>query len=449
MKKLILATVSAAVLFVASAAVAQSNTATITQSGPGQSGTITQSAASNSTSTIDQVGNGNKANTTQKGAAASPPGDKNFSQVVQSGQLDTATVTQAGNQSTSRIDQTASSNGATATVDQKRNNNASQIDQSAAGTANVTQDRTQEGFFLLAGAPNQISNLSTITQGVASGTAGASVRQAGELNDSIITQLGDSDAFVDQTGIYNHSTVIQNGGNGLAIVTQSPGSFHVVPPSTGRGDNFSTVLQNGASTAIVLQENDLPSDGAPSNDSTIFQQGDGNDARVTELGNNNTSVVNQFVSNSVAYVLQIGQENRSTINQFAVTAAYADQRGQRNTSTIDQTGASNRTSAYGSAYPYAANVWQWGDDGKSSIVQSGLNNLADITQRAGSSFAKSVLLQSGSFNTAFVDQGGANNYSKIIQSGDSNTATVTQLVGSNVSSTILQSGTGGVATVAQ
>ena len=257
------------------------------------------------------------------------------------------------------------------------------------------------------------------------------------------------DAYVDQSGIYNHSTVTQNGSNAFAIVTQSPGSFHVVPPSAGRGDNFSTVLQNGASTAIVLQENDLPSDGAPSNDSAIFQQGDGNDAKVTELGNNNTSIVNQNVGNASAYVLQIGQENLSTVNQSAVTAAYADQRGQRNTSSIDQTGASNRTSADGSAYPYAANVRQWGDDGKSSIIQSGLNNLADITQRAGSSFAQSVLLQSGSFNTAFVDQGGANNYSKIIQSGDSNKATVTQLIGSNVSSTILQFGTGGVAIVAQ
>lgn len=245
-------------------------------------------------------------------------------------------------------------------------------------------------------------------------------------NVSNVDQTGnDADATVLQTGNGNNSDVNQDANHANAEVTQRG------------GPNMSTINQNsgadgaagGPSANAVIQQISSPTGGAL-NTATITQNAISS-AFSNQIGNGNTATITQD-GESLA-----PQELPSSF------AAFVEQIGLNNTATISQPGAEN-----------TATSRQYGNDGNSIIAQDGVagtpfvNNVARVSQEAGSDNAFSSVIQNGQDNTADVLQFGANNESWVTQNGSSHVADVKQYSSDN-DSTVIQSGTGNTAAVNQ
>jgi hypothetical protein len=335
-------------------------------------------------------------------------------------------------------------------VEQFGDQNDSLVDQSSStGTVSVSQ--TTDGINPTSPrdrfGDTVRSNFSRVTQSNTGETV-ATLTQNGQLNRSDINQSnasGAANATVDQDGIFNNSDIVQTAA-GTANVTQA-GDY---------GDNDSqidqsadgalaTVTQNGDSTAPTY---------FPSNQSSITQASAAI-ADVEQTGQQNMSNIMQQAGadGALATVRQTnpnasagaGDINTSMITQSSLTSAFVEQIGEGNTSLVNQSGT-NATLATNTVA--AVEISQLGDDGYSRVEQSGTGNEASLTQLAGSSGAYSEIDQSGSDNFATVMQGGMDNESYVDQSGSGNTAIVSQMSDGNIS-TITQAGTTNTATVTQ
>jgi len=244
--------------------------------------------AQDNDSSIDQVGNGNGATVTQAGADNESTIEQ-FAQGTSSGQpvAASATVTQTGDDNVSHLDQNAFFGDHEATITQVGDENYSAINtQNGGGTAEVYMegDRNQlvawdrNTDFDASGAANQkndnVFDLDILgsdnTVGMRQEFATATVNLDGSGN---IVSLSQKSAASGVAADYHKATIDVDGGDNMISVWQGPdwgasgvnnvadvdllngSSFNTVDIRQRGSDNLSTVMVDGMNnTATVVQQ---------------------------------------------------------------------------------------------------------------------------------------------------------------------------------------------------
>ena len=245
-------------------------------------------------------------------------------------------------------------------------------------------------------------------------TAGAAY--AGNVAD-IIQSGGTNSGNIDQhTGNSNTSKFKQTGNNNTASVVQN-GNSNVAGRTNGSAPLFGRMWQDGNSNSIdilqtgnangIVQHKGVSPDGNPYNDGNFYQEGDRNQAKITQHGGS-------------------GQSNGvDEINQIANHGGGSP----TNKLTILQQGASS--GAYGadvvqpSDYSFAWNFI-------STVNQTntgGPTNTLTLTQKGGIYDRENKIAradQNGTGNTGSVSQNGYLNYTGTFsQTGSNNDADIT------------------------
>jgi hypothetical protein len=389
MKSIILGSVSTAALLFASAAFADGNSSTITQIGTSQNAIVDQTQSSggavaqitqgladadaNNAATVTQGGSGAQASVTQSQGGYGVAAPSNTSTSDQEGAGDNLTVVQVGN-NTSSIAQTSNSVGEYALVGQSNNFNSSTIvqagqsefalvnqEEGTGNNASISQSGTGAGNVTPVG-----SDRSNIVPG-----PGDLVLSENVPGDSVLpgapnlTRYGVTGAAVDQVGSNNIGAVSQQGTQNFADVSQEN--------DTAPGGNIGTVIQGS---------------GVSYSDGVMYQLGQNNIASINQSGGGSTySTIWQNGNSNQAYSTQVG----SNVSEIAQ----------------GQNGASAHIGNIpdpGSATPVNndyASVTQGGGD-TSLVNQTGNNDNAQVSQQAAN--ATSTVTQGGSFNVAVVRQ---------------------------------------------
>lgn len=335
MNRFLFTTASAAALLVAAPALAQDNQSTVDQTGSGAVATVNQTGA-NDISDIDQTGGGTvtvdqdgvtgSTSTVTTGADDRPPES-------------TVTVTQSD-------DGTSSAATSQANVSTVIQDNVNGFGLSGTGsTVSVEQHHNAAG----AG-----QNSSYVQQGRNAVSGQVSVFQSGGENVSTYTSTTstDNDANINQLGLKNTSTVIQNFQNGGALATVN---------QTGAGGGTNTVYIEQVSAGFSAS----PPEFALGAQASAAQNGSGNTSNIYQTGYSETVATANFASSD-----QQGDDNTSDITQTGVDA-FADltQVGSGNESTISQGGSGN-----------SATVSQMSDGNISTVTQGGTGNSAVVNQ---------------------------------------------------------------------
>jgi hypothetical protein len=383
MKRAIFAGVSAGVLLFAGAALAAGNNASIDQIGATQTATIDQTASSSdgvatvhqsdayNLANVTQGGSGNHADVTQnQGAFGAVRNPSNISNSNQQGVNGGATVVQVGN-NTSTINQYTGSVGEHALVGQSNNGNSSNIGQSGQSEFAVVNQQDGSG-----------NNATVAQSGTGDGeTGGALIATAahgpGNLrwhenvpNTSVlpnagsgVTLFGPIGAAVDQIGSNNTGLLNQAGYQNFADIAQ--------------GDSDGSNSTNN--TASIAQAG-----GVYYSDAVVYQRGQFNIASISQVGAGSSySTVWQNGNSNQAYSAQTGS-NHSVIEQgFSGEGSYAAGPANNEYASVNQAGGGNNTSL----------VQQLGSFDTATVTQFGSNATASIVQHAG-----------GSFNTATIHQ---------------------------------------------
>lgn len=384
--------------------VGSSNTATLTQDGPGSKANLGE---------ITQQGTGNTATTTQSNGAVS-----NLSQIFQGYDLtdvssNTATVNQdAGQRNEALVKQF--SNGNKATVTQTGINST---DNKAFVTQGDGSDPT-----------GQANNLAKIEQlGLSTGNS-ATVIQTGKNTNNAGVEIYQSNnstdniAFVHQiSGEGSNSRIYQTNGSNLnnAKVIQY-GNYHeaVIDQAGYAGtvsNNFSEINQ-GISTSASDHNRTFThqTTGATSSTITVNQNtlvgGQFNDALVEQIGGTlNQALVNQQGSHNAAGLVQTGAGS--------------------NTATIGQTGDYNVVKGVGvymaPDYPSLSSALQNGSGNSMTVTQTStgattsasLNNTAMLSQIGTNVLTVSQTINVGAIagNLATANQTGMNNQAIVQQ----------------------------------
>lgn len=249
-------------------------------------------------------------------------------------------------------------------------------------------------------------------------------------SESTVDQIGvNQDAFVNQTdGNEGRSFITQAGENNIARVRQhddSGGGAWTIPSNTSVINQFTTPGGSPiGARASVEQWGFAAAD--PGNVSTITQANDGTAmqrARVEQDGMNNSSLIEQGLTNAVRGAMVDGLPTTATRHG---QTADVSQVGNDNDSVVDQRGDD------GTAW-----VTQLGDDNMSDVSQAGFDNYADVNQEGIGN--TSYITQDANFGDAKVMQLGNDNYSTISQLLRANFAVAeVDQFGSNNSSSITQ-----------
>ena len=349
MKQLILSFVATMSI---SAAIAQNNSATLSQNGSSNNSSTTQSGQSQ-IANVDQMGVGHKSTTTQTGA---------FQQnvdVIQSGNYNTAISHQdnaAGTGNFVKITQTTTGvGGNTATADQSGKNMQATILQNGNNKNNLAVVK-QSGPVSVPGLYNPY------------------LGNAGDGQVAYITQLGGNNnrAFITQQsdfgqGLVNTATIKQMmGDDNLATINQlnSVGFLEV-----------GTITQAGSRNIGLIDQTNVY---ASRETATLTQTGSDNKGYLRQ----DIQTTGTYVVNNVITALQQGNFNQLDMRQGG---------GSGNTATLSQLGNHNVIAGLtGSADPAIA-------------IQKGDNNVLNVTQ-------------TGDYNTAHISQIGTGNTGTITQS---------------------------------
>lgn len=262
----------------------------------------------------------------------------NTSTVDQTGNDNTATVTQDGDGNVASIEQ--ASNDSDATQDQDGNNNNAVLEQVSGwpvpGTAviNETGSQTQDG------TDNQAELMQWSNEGFG-GNTGIQL-QEGIANNAIAWQYSiDSDvsqtqdgtgnkARIYQVGFENSATQKQEGDDNWAAIDEQASSESEGGNTAYQGQfgsrNKSLIAQYGAEglkTAIgnlasVTQDGDDNWAGEGYNNGGlfgIFQAGDYNEAEITQDGDENEASIYQYGNLNDASIDQDGNSNVATVTQ--------------------------------------------------------------------------------------------------------------------------------------
>ncbi|MFS2214285.1 hypothetical protein ACCD08_07245 [Telluria sp. Tellsp104] len=257
-------------------------------------------------------------------------------------------------------------------------------------------------------------------------------------------------ASITQIGNNNHV-----GGPGAT----SGGIYQILAP---RGGARATVSQTGSDNNAGITQNGRLGGNSPPVEAVITQQGNGNDATITQTNAfSNDVTVDQNGSANLARLRQVGTGDASL---------HVTQNGSGNTATVDhlgsshggpqvtQTGEGNTVSLYADNLlgPGAritqdgsmnnANVLLVGFDIMLTLSQQGVGNVANASV-SGTSYAD--ISQNGSYNLANLTQANGFQKASIAQIGNSNSATVTQTLQAYYVGNVSQTGAGNWSNVYQ
>jgi hypothetical protein len=314
------------------------NNGVITEKGTSNTGVVDQLKGNQNNGNVDQTGNLNEAYLTQgmvenyydapynissamaasnnTGVIVQKGGNKNYTELVQVGNVNAANISQDGSKNiaygyqgwpfgfwgetyaTSHL----SSSNSNISITQLQNSNEGAVwqyggDKNSAtigqnGLSNVA--RISQGFIY----NDEAYNFSHPVYNVNNNTA--SISQVGDNNTGKLFQLGDGNSFsLTQTG--NHNTVglaagglleardgyFQQDGNGNNFYGTQDGGATLKNTSGQTGNsNLINMSQGANDMAEIIQDGDL-------NQAFLTQGGGGQDATITQMGSVNTSVVNQ------------------------------------------------------------------------------------------------------------------------------------------------------------
>ena len=377
------------------------------------------------------------------------------------------TVNQPGSNNSASSDQSSGTNELT-TINQISSSNVATVTQGGLGDqATITQD-TDGTYTASSATVTQIGqngvvevnqhgfNNATVTQGAFSVGETAYVSQTGynpgsgaTLQQNGLSQSG----WILQTGQFNLSTVIQNGSGGYAgplfenvidgIQNADDFGGRVGGGSEQVGNyNTSVIDQEGAASLAVTEATGTGNfqsitQGAAANQATAFQSlfGDNNTGEITQAGGASWSGNTVYGSGNTILVFQNGAST-SLIGQ----GTHVDQFGIG----FDE----------GTPVNYAsATVSQTGDGHMSTIEQFSSASATVVQISSGDSAPDTSSVTQGSgatWSQATVNQYGSNGFSYIDQEGAANIASLTQdSGGGNDGSSIVQTGQSNVASVDQ
>ncbi|WP_028238947.1 hypothetical protein [Stutzerimonas azotifigens] len=270
----------------------------------------------------------------------------------------------------------------------------------------------------------------------------AAITQTGQDNWARVYQAsswGNSHTNVEQDGTGNLASIDQRGdvlwvdasqlGEANTLYVQQSGylnSLHAVQEGDG---NFADVTQLWASTALVLQR-------GTDNFALIHQlspSGTLSGLSVTQDGVDNQATINQGGDDMGAsiYLDQIGVSNNALIEQGGHSLITFAQVGNSNHVDIGQSGISMGIGGTTKGNLNEVTVTQEGWDSGISIDQTGDGNIITATQNGGFGAPLSAEInQSGNLNEAALLQVSApmsgGQMASLLQSGTGNLATVTQ-----------------------
>jgi len=412
---------------------------------------IRQRGLSNSAA-VDQLGNRNASQIAQ-GIDATATRDFTFSEfydqsvgVTRTGNDNQVIVSQVGDDFTSTVRQRARA-GSSAPA----NNNAARVNQRGQGNSSSIVQESSGNVALVSqfggGNSAALQNITTIAQGNTTGT-GANAASNNRTDVSV-------------TGQTNSSTVNQNGLNNFAEVTQGLGSsLGTRIDQTGIGEsNRARVAQYGLTNSVTVAQNSIaarsdvwqqagPASGRSSNNSVEVQQGTGTTGTdaFSAAFFGNTAPIGAETRNLVANVTQGNGAAAASWN-----IAQVRQDGVDLTATVQQAGTANV------GLPNSVRIAQQGGaagaNNATAIQRAGVGPSAAGDPAAGQSgdpfffgggarSAEINILQSGSTNSATIEQRGRGQFARIEQGpGSGNTASILQdVAATNATAVILQTG---------
>jgi hypothetical protein len=364
------------------------NRAGATQSGEGNTSTITQDASG---------GASMRGGSPTVGAGS---GKGNYAGTLQDGSDNTATINQngAGTQSNfGEIYQYGSTNQGTINQAAGATDNAVTIKQ---GTEAADVERNEATVSQDQGG--SLRNTTTVLQTGDGGIVNVQQRNNSTDNEASINQVSGEGSRVDVQQSFgafrNQTNVVQYGDNQLVSVEQVASS-----------DNDATINQGSAGTtssgnrARVYQK-----DGAQQSDVTINQN-------VTANGGNNYAQVEQ------AYPSGSSIDNSATVNQEGSSnSVRLSQTGAGgHLATIDQIGDGNVVKGPGTSLYEAGPM----------AVQNGHGHIMDVDQTSSNGFTNTASIgQTGTSNNLDLDQTAtaASNIATVTQSGMMNQAVIQQ-----------------------
>jgi len=203
-------------------------------------------------------------------------------------------------------------------------------------------------------------------------------------------------------------------------------------------------VQKGALITQINNSNEasIHQIGDPAHMGEIYQNGDMNDAMLTQDGTGHSGLISQVGNSNIGYITSTGEGHNAVIVQegnnhniqFAIT-------GISNTVDIRQFGTSEHT--VGFEGQVISSVQQNGNFNQFFSVQIGETGGHLITTADGSDY-----IQYGNGNTIDAWQEGDSQTAKFNQFGDENTIKLEQFGGSNLA-TVLQNGLGNSSTIYQ
>ena len=335
MHKILMRGVAVAALLSGSSAYAQSNQSNVTQSGSGAVATVLQDGA-NDRSTITQTSGGT--------VDVRQTGMKGSTSTVTTGADDRppeSTVTIRQSDDGSAAVSTGQANVSTVVQD-----NVNGFGTTGTGsTVDVTQIHNAAG----AG-----QNSSYVMQGRNAVSGQVNVRQEGGENISYYASntSTDNDADIDQDGVGNSSTVLQNfqGGAAYARVDQSnPGAgvntayieqvsdgFSATPAEFAYGAD-AEIVQNGSNNNSSIVQTGYSATAATGNTAFNSQSGDGHDSAIRQDGIDNSATVIQSAADNASVVLQGGNGNGANVTQSSIgNVSSVDQGGNGNVASVTQ-----------------------------------------------------------------------------------------------------------------
>ena len=328
MKKILTAVVF---LFITTALVAQSNTATVTQTGDENSGIVDQTGFGN-TGTITTIGDKNKDDVQKyKSWSYGGSGYMQAKGVTQDGSDNFGTIEQLGSRHQAGIGQKGNENNAEITQNDPTLNaygqNVAFVDQ--LGDLNTSiqnqQGRAANSYFRQEGNSNRAE-----AQQFRNQTGYATVEQVGDNNKSyqyqeyMASYQGGNDAAVKQVGDNNDAKQEQHGINNNASNLQL-GNWNITDLTQTGNDNSTVITQENGDYNVVN-----------------LTQSDGGDANILQDGFNNTvmgigtDIMATSLNGSTLDVDQIGNGNTLHLQQTNGASATVMQDGLTNTAVIVQ-----------------------------------------------------------------------------------------------------------------
>ncbi|NMB00800.1 MAG: hypothetical protein GX971_04675 [Firmicutes bacterium] len=177
-------------------------------------------------------------------------------------------------------------------------------------------------------------------------------------------------------------------------------------------DNYIYVYQEVLSEVIILQLGD-------ENSSSVDQIGSGHIAGIGQVGEDNEAEIHQLGQGDLVLTMQFGAGNSASITQMH-SSAWSFPVGAV---------SDNDAFSYQSGLYNILNLLQIGDDNTSSIYQIDNNNEAFVVQEQfplGVGTNAALVVQIGVSNWTSVQQAGAQLFSGSLQLGDDNATLINQ-----------------------